>query len=97
MGKENFCNKCRLGPCSIKEPKCDGLEEELEKLDGMNYTEDFYGGNFPFVSAEGAAETQMKLQDGLDDQFEDENRFPEDPDLVTKRGLPPCKRVKKSF
>ena len=36
---------------------------------------------------------QLSLQEGMDQQVVDENRFPEDPEHVTRRGLPPCQRV----
>ncbi len=56
-------------------------------------TADNYGPGLK-VSIEGAAGIQKALQEGLDQQVVDEKRFPEDPEQVTRRGLPPCKRVK---
>lgn len=47
------------------------------------------------LSIELEATKTLKLQNELDDMVEQENVFPEDEALVTRRGQPPCKRVRK--
>lgn len=80
--------------------KWEGLDEILEELAGgveTDWYRDSETGPDGVVSIEAAANREIHLKTRLDDQIESENVFPEDPELVTRRGLPPCKRVKKSL
>lgn len=56
-------------------------------------TTDRWGGKN--ISIESEAATTLDLQKELDELVEAENVFPEDEMFVTRRGLPPCKRVRK--
>lgn len=94
MGKEG-CKSCRLGPCARSQKRCEGLKEDLELLDGRNYTEDVYGPGEK-VSLEKEGGRQLGLQEKLDTQVLLENLY-DDPDSVRKRGLPPCLRARRSF
>lgn len=78
------------------DPRWEGLEEDLEKLSGGETT-DWYGPSVVRrgkVSIEAAAGLEIDLKNALDQQVEDEN-FLNQGEVVN--GLPPCKRVKKSF
>ncbi|MBI4157535.1 hypothetical protein HY502_01670 [Candidatus Woesebacteria bacterium] len=78
------------------DPRWVGLEEDLAELSG-GVTTDWYdrsvvrGGE---VSFEGAAHLEIDLKQTLDQQVDDENTIGEG---EVRNGLPPCKRVKKSF
>ena len=78
------------------------VQEMLDQLNpgrglGEGDSTDWYGDDVlnarGDVSLERAALRELRLKDALDDQVEDENKFPEDPDLVTRHGLLPCKRA----
>ena len=87
MRKER-CNKCNLGSCPIDAPKCEGLEEDLQSMGQFGDRTDHYSPGYK-VSIERERLIQTRMQEALDQQVADENRF--DPSL--SRGLPPCKRV----
>jgi hypothetical protein len=72
------------------------LYDALVPTSGTVYdTTDRWGSGKKKVSIEREAEKTWRIQDGLDNLVEDENKFPEDPEAVTRRGQPPCKRVRK--
>lgn len=80
----------------LKDPRWEGLEEDLAQLSGGETT-DWYGPSVVgegMVSIEAAASKEFKLKEELDNQVDAENLFNQG---EVKNGLPPCKRVKRSF
>lgn len=75
----------------------DRMEELISAVVGdggeTQDTTDRWGGRD--ISIESEAARTLRIQRKLDDLVEKENIFPEDPEIVTQRGLPPCKRVRK--
>jgi hypothetical protein len=91
------CTACKLGPCKTKSRRCEGLDEDLEELSG-GVKADWYPrsavNSDGTVSVEAAGSRELDLKQQLDDQVEGENVYHVG---VEVKGLPPCKRVKKSF
>lgn len=78
------------------EGKWEGLAEDLAEL-SSGVTTDWYDPSLVKkgeISFESAAHLEIDLKQALDQQVDDENIFNEG---EVRDGLPPCKRVKKSF